>query len=385
MPSKRSEEPTGLLGIYVHFPFCSIRCSYCDFPTVSGKDDLIEPYLDAIGREISQLQPDLPPRADTVFFGGGTPSRLTAGQVRRLLGTVRRRFRLPPDAEVTLEGNPESLTRDRLAGYRDAGITRVSVGVQSLDDSVLRRAGRAHDAAGALRALRDAREAGGVEVSADLIVGLPGERLSRWPATVRRVLEEEPDHVSVYLLESDKDTPLARAVRAGRVAVADDEALAEAYESTVDEMERGGWSQYEISNFSRPGKRSRHNLKYWSDEPFAGFGNGAHGYVGGKRRANRRDIRAYMERALGGVDPVEWSEEYDPGRRLTEAIFLGLRRAEGIDTEALARKYGDDPRERWAEAWSRGREAGLIEVSGTVVRLTRRGRLRSNELFAEFV
>jgi oxygen-independent coproporphyrinogen-3 oxidase len=381
MPSSRSES----LGVYLHVPFCSVRCSYCDFPTVAGRDDRIEAYLAALAHEVEALQGDLPPAADTVFVGGGTPSRLTPEQLGRILDAVRRRFVLAADAEITLEGNPESLTPVHLEGYRACGVTRISVGVQSLDDAVLRRAGRAHDGAGAIRALRDARRAGFPDVSADLIAGLPGERLDGWADTLRRVADEGPDHVSVYLLETDKDTPLARAVRSGRIAVAEDDDLAKAYETTVDVLEGRGLALYEISNFAREGRSSRHNRKYWSDEPYAGFGNGAHGYVSGARRANRRDVDGYIAAVESGEDPLEWSEPFDPHRRLTEALFLGLRRREGVDLDALAARYGEDPRTTWAEAWRRGAEAGLVEERAGRTRLTREGRVRSNALFAEFV
>lgn len=385
--SSRSDPPEAVapLGIYLHFPFCAIRCSYCDFPTVAGRDDRIETYLAALDREIRTMQPDLPRAADTVFFGGGTPSRMTPAQVERVLEGVRARFDLPAGAEITLEGNPESLTAESLLGFRAAGITRVSVGVQSLDDAVLARAGRAHDAAGAERAVREARGAGVPEVSLDLIAGLPGERLDRWGETVRRAAGFDPDHVSVYLLESDKETPLGRAVRSGRTAIAGDDALAAAYEATVAALEGEGFALYEISNFARDGRRSRHNLKYWTDAPFAGFGNGAHGYVHGRRRANLRELAAYLGAVEVGREPVEWEEGFERRRRLAEALFLGLRVLEGVDLAALASRYGEDPKRVWAEAWARGAEAGLVVLEGDRARLTREGRLRSNELFQELV
>lgn len=385
--SSRSDPEAAVapLGIYLHFPFCAIRCSYCDFPTVAGRDDRIEAYLDALDREIRTMQPDLPRGADTVFLGGGTPSRMTPAQVTRVLEAVRARFDLSPAPEVTLEGNPESLKADKLEGFRAAGVTRVSVGVQSLDDAVLARAGRAHDAAEAERAVREARGAGIPEVSLDLIAGLPGERLDRWGETVRRAAGFGPDHVSVYLLESDKDTPLGRAVRSGRAAIAGDDALAAAYEATVAALEGEGFALYEISNFARDGRRSRHNLKYWTDVPFAGFGNGAHGYVRGRRRSNLADLAAYVEAIGEGREPVAWEEGFDARRRLAEALFLGLRVLEGVDLAALASRYGEDPREVWETAWSRGEEAGLLVLEGCRARLTREGRLRSNELFQELV
>jgi oxygen-independent coproporphyrinogen-3 oxidase len=372
-------------GIYLHFPFCSVRCSYCDFPTVAGRDETIEAYLRALRTEIETFQPALHGEVDTVYLGGGTPSRMTGDQVADVLDAVRARFEVLSSAEVTLEGNPESLTLARLRDYRAAGITRISVGVQSLDDAVLAAVGRAHDAKEAEDAVARAREAGFGDVSLDLIAGLPGEDLSAWRRTVLRAAGTDPDHVSVYLLESDKDTPLARAARAGRIAIADDDALAGAYEETVAVLEGGGWPLYEISNFARPGHASRHNLKYWTDGAYGGFGLGAHAYAAGERRANRRDLDGYLADVAAGRDPVVWSDPYDPARRLEEALFLGLRVADGLDVAEVSQRYGIDARARFAEAFDRAGDAGLLEWSGSVARLTAAGRLRSNELFSAFV
>jgi oxygen-independent coproporphyrinogen-3 oxidase len=351
------------LGVYAHFPFCSVRCTYCDFPTVAGRDDRIDAYVDALCAEIGAWQPEAAGLVDTIFFGGGTPSRMRPDQAARVLRAIRRRFDVSDDAEITLEGNPESLGADALRGFRREGITRVSIGVQSLDDAVLARVGRAHDAQGAIGAVAAAREAGFPRVSLDLIAGLPGESLAGWPETVRRAASTGPDHISVYLLESDKDTPLGRAVRSGRTAVPGDDAMAEIYEETVRVLEELGFPLYEISNFAPDDRRSRHNLKYWTDAPYAGFGLGAHGYVAGRRRANRRDL----------------------DRRIDEAVFLGLRVTEGVDLAALGARYGVDLKRRYAPAWDRGDAAGLIAWDGDRVRLSPAGRVRSNELFSELI
>jgi oxygen-independent coproporphyrinogen-3 oxidase len=371
-------------GVYVHVPFCAIRCSYCDFPTVAGQDARLPAYLDALEREIGSFQPEADGPVDTVYLGGGTPSRLTPAQVGRVLDAVRARFPVSGDAEVTLEGNPESLGEAALAGFAEAGVTRFSIGVQSLDDGVLRRVGRAHDAAQAETAVARAL-ATGRQVNADLIAGLPGEDLTRWDDTLARVASWGTDHVSVYLLETDKDTPLSRAVRGGRVDIAGDDGQAEAYETTVRVLEGAGLLAYEISNFARQARQSRHNLKYWTDAPYAAFGLGAHAYAAGRRRANTRDLSAYLAALAEGRDPVEWSEPFDAERRLGEALMLGLRLSSGVDLDALAMRYRLDPRSLYAEAWERAQEGGLVLFEGARVRMTPGGRLRSNELFVAFV
>jgi oxygen-independent coproporphyrinogen-3 oxidase len=362
-----------------------VRCAYCDFPTVAGRDDRIGRYVDALLAEIGSMQPEARGAADTIFFGGGTPSRMNPLDVARVLSALRRRFDVAVDAEITLEGNPESLTGEALSGFFSAGITRISVGVQSFDDAVLARVGRAHDARGAKAAVKRARAAGFPEVSLDLIAGLPGEDLDRWPDTVREAAALGPDHLSIYLLESDKDTPLGRAVRGGRTSVAGDDAMAETYERTVATLAEAGFPLYEISNFARGPHRSRHNLKYWTDAPYAGFGLGAHGYLSGARRANRKDLDGYLSALEAGDDPVAWKERYDRDRRVEEALFLGLRVAEGVDLDGLGARYDVDLKVRHEAAWERGTAASLIAWEGATVRLTAAGRVRSNELFAELI
>ncbi len=381
-PAPGREPPA---GVYVHVPFCASRCGYCDFAAVAGRDGAIPAYLDALEIEIGSFQREAPRAADTVFVGGGTPSRLPGREIGRLLAAVRDRFAVAAGAEVTVEGNPESLTPGRLEDLALAGVTRVCVGVQSLDDSVLRRAGRPHDARTALDALRRALRGGFESVASDLILGLPGEDLPRFGDTARRLADEGPDHVSVYLLETDKDTPIAREIRRRGAAAADDDALVAAYEAAAETLERAGLRLYEISNFARPGRESRHNLKYWRDEPYAGFGLGAHSYLGGARRSNERDLDRYLDRLGRGLDPVVWTEGFDAPRRAAEAAILGLRLRDGVALDAIERRYGVDLRAGRREAWERAAAAGVAEVEGGRARLTRRGRLRSNELFAELI
>jgi len=376
--------PLAPAGVYVHVPFCAIRCGYCDFPTVAGQDARLPAYLEALEREIATFQREADGPVDTIYLGGGTPSRLTPAQVSRVLAAVRARFDVASGAEVTLVGNPESLGEAALDGFAEAGITRFSVGVRSLDDAVLRRVGRAHDAAEAETAVGRAL-ATGCQVNADLIAGLPGEDLDRWAETVARVAAWGTDHLSVYLLETDKDTPLSRALASGRAEVADDDRQAEAYRATVETLERAGLALYEISNFARAGRHARHNLKYWTDAPYAAFGVGAHGYAGGMRRANTRDLTGYLTALQEGRDPVQWTEPFDRERRLGEALMLGMRLSVGVDLEALRARYGLDPRVLYADAWERAQEAGLVVREGARARLTPEGRLRSNELFVAFV
>lgn len=377
--------PDAALGVYAHLPFCAARCSYCDFATVVGRTAAQDAYLRAMEREIFAFEPAAARRADTLYLGGGTPSSLPGAYLARVIQAVRGRLPLAPDAEVTAEGNPESLTDARYAEWLEAGVNRVSVGVQSLDDDVLRRVGRLHGAAEAEAAVRRARAAGFDNVSVDLILGLPGERIDRWGETLDRIAALVPDHVSVYLLETDKNAPLARAIRSGRVGALDDDALADAYRSTVEVLAGHGLDLYEISNFARPGRESRHNLKYWTDLPYAAFGLGAHAYDGRRRRANTTDFDRYLEAGASGEDPVESVDEWDPLRRAEESLILGLRLATGVDVARVEARYGVELRRSRRDGWDRAAAAALVAWEGTRVRLTARGRILANELFSELL
>ena len=371
--------------MYVHIPFCAVKCTYCDFPVAAGQDHRVERYLDALDREIGAYGPELDAPVDSIYLGGGTPSRLEPARIARVLAAVGARFQVDGDVEVTVEANPEDLDDARLAGWVEAGVDRLSIGIQSLDDDVLRRAGRVHDGREALAAVARARRHRFRSVSADLIGGLPGERMDRWTATVERVLEVEPDHVSFYLLEVDQSSALAKAVRAGRERVASDDDQAAAFESTRAVLEGAGFEAYELSNFARPGHRSRHNGKYWSDAWYAGFGLGAHGYARGARRSNLRGLTAYLRAVEDGRDPLAETDPWNAVRRLEEAMFLGLRRAEGVDPRELGARYRVDVGAAYREVWERHRRDGLVTVARDRIVLTARGRIRSNAVFRDII
>jgi len=329
-------------GLYLHFPFCSSRCSYCDFPAVAGRSADIGAYLQALEFEIINFQKALPEQADSLYIGGGTPSLMSARQLSSLLRTVRKRFDLAPDAEITLECNPEQADEERLLAFAEAGVTRLTIGMQSFDDAVLSRAGRRHSAAEAIAAARLACRLEGLQVNADLILGLPGERLERWGERVAAAAAIGTDHLSIYMLETDKDTPLARAINSGQSAIADAERIGSAYLEMLELLEGHGLHQYEISNFAREGRQSRHNLKYWTDVWFGAFGLGAHAYLEGCRRSNHGNIDDYLAALEAGRDPLATLDPWDPGRRLEEAVIMGLRLKAGLDLEALGERYGSD-------------------------------------------
>ncbi|HEV2880281.1 MAG TPA: radical SAM family heme chaperone HemW [Pyrinomonadaceae bacterium] len=404
-------------GIYIHVPFCRSRCSYCDFATGAYEGQLAERYVSALTTEISTFNfpPDAAlhdatngnvranwprvddvranaPRADvvsdvdTIYFGGGTPSLLTAAQVERILRAVGERFRVAPDAEVTLEMNPGTVTLESVEKFRACGVNRASFGLQTFDDEQLRRLGRTHTADDARRTLAVLREAGFDNVSFDLIAGLPGQTLAEWARNMDDALALRPAHLSLYLLEVHEGTPLAEQLRQGRWPQPDADVAAEMYQLLIERTRAAGYEHYEISNFCLPGREARHNLKYWTNAPYYGFGSSAHSYDGARLRwSNERDAARYVElletRGAAVVETNELSVR-DAG---AEALFLGLRLMRGVDLSEHRARFGTDVRSEYAADLSRFQAAELIRIDGDLLRLTRSGVLLSNEVFAAFV
>lgn len=371
------------LGLYAHVPYCTVRCTYCDFYLVPARGRDPAAYVEALCGEIAAAGREFAGRAaDTIHLGGGTPSLLPGPLLERILGALRAAFRLAPGAEIALEANPEDVDGNRLEGWLAAGVNRLSVGVQALDDGLLRLLRRPHDAGRAIAALEAARRSGPRSLGVDLILGLPGQGREAALEGIARSFDLGADHVSLYLLEVQPATRLGRDVALGRLSPMPDDEAARLYDEAADLLERRGFEHYEISNFARPAHRSRHNLKYWTDEEYLGFGPSAHSYVGDRRWANAADLRAYVH---GGGAAARIEDGRSRARRAAEALFAGLRLAEGVDLEALRGRYGADfaaPDEVLLDELA---AAGLLERDTTRLRLTRRGRLVSNEVFERFL
>jgi oxygen-independent coproporphyrinogen III oxidase len=367
-------------GIYIHIPFCRSRCSYCDFATAIYHEQQAEHYVAALVKEIqSSSCCEAPREVDTIYFGGGTPSLLTPRQLERILDVVSARFAISKGAEIMMEMNPGTLSLEVLRSFRSLGVNRASFGAQTFADAELAKLGRSHNVAETLQTFHDLRAAGFENVSFDLIAGLPGQSLDRWRRNIDEALRLRPEHLSFYLLEVHEGTPLADHIKQGKQPQPDDELAAEMYEVMLDESSKAGYEHYEISNLCLPGFESRHNTKYWTGQPYFGFGCSAHAYDGELRRwANERDIVAYLELIAAGKSPVVQTWELSERERQSEALFLGLRMMKGVnlDQEELIEH---------AQDFERFREAGLIEERGSLVRLTRAGALLSNEVFAAFV
>ena len=387
-----------LPGVYIHIPFCKSRCSYCDFATdVYRGNDAVERYVNALCGEIEGFLPRMDadndfssnlrhPRssavnstyADTIYFGGGTPSLLRPEQLERILTAVHAKFEIADGAEVTMEMNPATVTPASLAAFRDLGVNRASFGVQTFNERDLKLLARGHDATDARNTYGMLRDAGFANVSFDLIAGLPGQTMDDWRRNLDEAVAMRPEHLSLYLLEIHESTPLAEQLRSGRRELPDEELAADMYELMIDRLAGAGYEQYEISNFARPGFASRHNSKYWTLDPVYGFGVSAHSLDGTQRYANERDTARYVSMKENSDSAEVFREEVDIA---SEFIFLGLRLTEGIDLDNFQQRFGIDIDERVAGLV----DNELVEVIDGRLRLTRRGMLFSNEVFAEFV
>ncbi len=384
------------VGLYVHIPFCTAKCGYCDFNSYANHEHLIPAYTAALLDDASLWADALRGRpVETIFFGGGTPTLNSVADSSRILDGLRARFDVAPDAEVSIEANPGSVTTEHLAGLRRAGFNRLSIGVQSFDAAELAQLDRIHSADEARAAVASARDAGFENVNIDLIYGLPRQPLSSWQRTLEEAIALAPDHISAYALTVEEGTPLARDVARGRVPAPDGDAQAEHYEWTQDRLAAAGYEHYEISNWARPGHRCRHNLIYWRNREYLGLGAGAHSFLDGARFSSvllpQRYIEAVAEsvaaRAAGRRDlpHIASREVIDEELSIADTLILGLRLCDGVDISWFAARHGRSLVGLHGALINEFAGYGLLELTETHLRLTPRGRLLSNELFVRLL
>ena len=382
-----------MLGLYLHIPFCESICSYCNFNRGLLDAGLKARYVDALEQEIRAAGDGR--AADTLFLGGGTPSLLEPAEVARLIAACRDAYDLVPDAEITIETNPETATPERLTGFRKSGVNRISFGVQSFDDAELSRLGRRHSAAGAKDAIRTARGAGFENLSFDLMFWLPGQSLESWLRTVDQAIALAPEHLSLYLLELYPNAPLKESIArqaslapgapAHPWAQAPDDEGADMYLAALGLLDQAGYEQYEISNVARPGFPSRHNVKYWQGGAWRGFGCGAHSTIDAERWSSLASTTEYIEAIGAGRSVVVGAHHQSAQARLEEALFTGLRLSEGIDCGNILRRYGVEPWIRWGSALQPLVDEGFMWRTRERFGLTRRGMLVANEILMGFV
>ena len=377
-----------MLGLYIHVPFCSAICNYCNFNRGLFDASVKARYVEALVTEISsRVARPFQGRvaADTIFFGGGTPSLLEPDEIARLIAACEEAFDVSRDREVTLEANPETVTEDRLAAYRAAGVNRLSYGVQSFRDDELKRLSRLHGAGRARAAYAEARRAGFDNVSLDLMMWLPAQRVEEWLESIDQAIALAPEHLSLYLLELYPNAPLKDEMARAKWSQAPDEDAAAMYLAAMERLDDAGYEQYEISNVARPGRRSRHNMKYWIDGEWLGFGCGAHSTRDGVRWKNVSATEDYISR-IENSEQIACDVRRQPAdERLGDALFTGLRLTDGVNLDEIRVRYGVDVWQRYGPDLEPFVDNGCLIRDGGRLRLTRRGMLLAHEVMTVFV
>lgn len=398
--------PAGIIelySIYLHIPFCLKRCEYCDFNTCAGRVGEIPEYIRALIQEITTVAPKMGEKlpVHTVYFGGGTPSLLNISQVDAVIKTIQTHYRLMDRAEITLEANPGTVTLQYFQKLNEIGINRLSLGLQSVNENELKLLGRIHSFAEVVDAVAWARTAGFENISLDLIYGLPGQQMGDWLNSVRRTLDLNPEHISLYALTLEEDVPMQKKITAGLIPAVDDDLAADMYEAASEILEQAGFRQYEISNWAKcrsDGKllASQHNLQYWYNLPYLGFGAGAHGCAEGHRLENESDISQYIARCLKSednkfpfgpalVDSIRINREAE----MLEVMMLGLRLTEeGVSRKKFEDRFGEDLEKCFGDKITGLIQKGLLEWVGNnreTIRLTHRARILGNQVFIQFV
>lgn len=388
-PSRTSEADESP-GLYVHVPFCLRKCAYCDFYSTTDRS-LIPAFLASLRREAALHQGGAGP-FDTLYIGGGTPSVLPGDDLEALIADIRAAFAITADAEVTVEANPGDITSPLLASLRRAGVNRINLGIQSFDDPSLALLGRRHTAQEAGNAVSRARDAGFANIGFDLIFALPSPGPGRaaaaaadhnfavWLATLERAIVENPDHLSCYQLTLEEKTPLAGQCRRGELILPDESVQADYFLKTSQILEESGYRHYEVSNFARPGRESRHNRKYWNHVPYLGLGPAAHSFTGRERRWNRSSVLAYIADLESGREPTGSRETLDDGQLRLEALFLGFRTRRGICLETFKTRHGRDLLTEEGDLIGRLCGAGLLELQDGFLRPTREGMAVADSL-----
>ena len=397
------------ISLYVHVPFCQTKCPYCDFNTYQGIESLFLPYLEALVTEVDLWGKTLGnPAVNTVFFGGGTPSYLPEGSIARLMDRVRETFHLREDAEVTLEANPGDLSESLCHSLLAAGINRISFGVQSLDDNLLKMLGRRHSAQQAADAFATATSSGFDNANLDLIYGLPSQTMEQWRRSVEGITHLGPAHVSLYCLGLESGTPMQVWVERGELPELDPDLAADMYEFAREVLAAAGYHHYEISNWALPGHESRHNLAYWLNRPYLGVGPGAHSRLGSHRFWTVNSPRGYIDGArrwkeagtfpgaaqldspdgeafLKRIPTVGGSEYIDPALNCAETMFLGLRLLDGMDLGAASAQAGADLARRYGTEIDELVGLGLLESGDSNLRLAPKAYLVANQVFTRFL
>ena len=374
-------------GVYIHIPFCRSKCNYCSFISRPWDEPLAEKYWRAVVQELKAFFSSHPTTdiADSIFFGGGTPSLVPAEHIAEILASCRELFEVSANCEITLEANPGTLSSKKTEAYLAMGVNRISMGAQTFSDQELVAIGRIHTSDEVAESMALLRSKGFQNINLDLILGLPGQSQEQWQANLEQLVELAPAHVSVYILELDPKAPLYHSVAKGLARVPDDDSMADWYLQTLDYFSNHRYRQYEISNFARPEFECRHNLKYWRREPVFGFGVGSHSFDGCTRYANHPKLETYLKSLKEGQSPIDWRQAVSDEESLQETLFLGLRLSQGLDWEKIRTEFGTADLVSIEGSLDSMCAEGLLERKDSSIHLTRRGMLLSNEVFQEFI
>ncbi|MGY6212383.1 radical SAM family heme chaperone HemW [Cytobacillus firmus] len=371
---------------YIHIPFCEHICHYCDFNKVYLKNQPVGEYLDSLDKEMDLALKETPvTRLDSIFVGGGTPTALNGKQLEQLCSTIKRQLPYDSFTEYTFEANPGDLSMEKLQILYDAGVNRLSFGVQTFNDELLKRIGRSHRAKDVFQSIEAAKQVGFDNISIDLIYSLPGQTLQDFKDTLETSFTLDIVHYSGYSLIIEPKTVFYNLMRRGKLPTTGEDVEAEMYDLLMEQMDKHGFAQYEISNFAKAGYESRHNITYWDNEWYFGFGAGAHGYVNGLRRSNHGPLKKYMEPIENGQLPILEEHKVPLEEQMEEEMFLGLRKTAGVSISRFKEKFGKDPLVHFENQIKQHTEKKLIIAGKEHIKLTRRGRFLGNEVFQSFI
>lgn len=371
---------------YIHIPFCEHICHYCDFNKVYLKGQPVDEYLDALEKEmILTLQKCPTEKLNSIFVGGGTPTSLNEKQLDKFLQIIKEHLPFDEETEYTFEANPGDLSKEKFQLLFDGGVNRLSFGVQTFNDELLRRIGRTHSSADVYKSIERAKSTGFQNISVDLIYSLPGQTIDDFKDTLKKSFALNIVHFSGYSLIIEPKTMFYNWMKKGKLPLPGEDAEAEMYGILIEEMEKHGYKQYEISNFSRPGFESQHNLTYWNNDEYYGFGAGAHSYLNGMRKSNFGPLKKYMDPVKMGQLPIFEEHELSLSEKIEEEVFLGLRKTEGVSISRFIRRFNQDPLKIFKKELEDLQEKGLIDVNQDHFQLTSKGRFLGNEVFQSFL
>ncbi|HHY40370.1 MAG TPA: radical SAM family heme chaperone HemW [Syntrophaceticus sp.] len=377
-----------MTALYIHFPFCLQKCRYCSFNSIPIPRNvmLVTGYLQALEREIALYASHYPNESlSSIYLGGGTPTVLPAETLCRILFYCRENFAFSPEIEITIEANPGTVTQGMLQLLRDAGVNRLSLGVQSFKSAELQMLGRSHSVSDVYAAYDAARKAGFDNINLDLIYALPGQSLQSWRENLCSAIQLGPEHLSIYGLSLEEDTPLADDLKKGKLEACSEEMHISMWEETASMVAKAGFIRYEISNYAKPGKVCRHNITYWENKTYLGVGAGAHGYYDHVRYGNENNIQKYIERVEKGEFPRAFEEHQSQKEEMVDTIIMGLRLTKGLSRQKFARRFGCSFESLYEKELKKMVEDGLMAISDEAIFLTERGQILSNYVLSHFV